>query len=39
MFNNVDFVNLPQRRGADIDENNLSDLFTKLGYIVQKHLT
>jgi len=39
MINNVQFVNNPEdaRTGAEVDEKNLEDLFTQLGYTVEKH--
>jgi len=38
MINNVQFVNNIKkvRIGAEVDERNLEELFTQLGYIVEK---
>jgi len=38
MINNVQFVNSIEKAqiGSEVDERNLEDLFTQLGYIVEK---
>lgn len=39
VINNVEFVNniLDRRKGALVDEKNLSELFREFGYIVESH--